>query len=302
MKPGDLLASGTISGKEQHNFGSMLELSWKGSRDIILDGGEVRKFLKDGDAVIMRGWCKRVDQNRVGFGECSARILPANPYPYESQGNGVQNFSVKTEPKFTKFRLHGSLISSFTRQVCVALRAKGIAYETVQDDSPGKKYMVDDAMKNPMYHMPTIEFMNESKSVKITQSLPIIEFLESSFPNQGGRLLPIEPLALAKVKEVAAMLNSPVHPYGGPTEYFDKTSMEKRLLLVEKALDSYHSVNKGENTGPFAIGTFGPTLADVCIVPQLQDARMLGIDLATVCPTLVNIEKACNENSWFKSI
>eukprot|EP00580_Thalassiosira_gravida_P004519 CAMPEP_0201624026 /NCGR_PEP_ID=MMETSP0493-20130528/354_1 /ASSEMBLY_ACC=CAM_ASM_000838 /TAXON_ID=420259 /ORGANISM="Thalassiosira gravida, Strain GMp14c1" /LENGTH=577 /DNA_ID=CAMNT_0048093789 /DNA_START=36 /DNA_END=1766 /DNA_ORIENTATION=- len=61
MNAGDLLASGTISGKERRNFGSMLELSWKGTREIVLDGdgggGEVRKFLKDGDAVIMEGWC-----------------------------------------------------------------------------------------------------------------------------------------------------------------------------------------------------------------------------------------------------
>ena len=53
MNAGDLLASGTISGAEQHNFGSMLELSWKGSREIQLDDGEVRKFLKDGDRAEM---------------------------------------------------------------------------------------------------------------------------------------------------------------------------------------------------------------------------------------------------------
>ena len=83
MVPGDLLASGTISGKERHNFGSMLELSWKGTREIKLDGGEVRKFLKDGDAVIIEGRCEKEGVGRIGFGQCSGRVLPAIPFPYE---------------------------------------------------------------------------------------------------------------------------------------------------------------------------------------------------------------------------
>mmetsp|Transcript_30679 Transcript_30679/g.64290 ORF Transcript_30679/g.64290 Transcript_30679/m.64290 type:complete len:646 (+) Transcript_30679:266-2203(+) len=91
MNAGDLLASGTISGKERRNFGSMLELSWKGTREIVLDGdgnggGEVRKFLKDGDAVIMEGWCDgKEGLGRVGFGQCSGRVLPAVPFPYDCQ-------------------------------------------------------------------------------------------------------------------------------------------------------------------------------------------------------------------------
>mmetsp|Transcript_15999 Transcript_15999/g.26033 ORF Transcript_15999/g.26033 Transcript_15999/m.26033 type:complete len:87 (+) Transcript_15999:1347-1607(+) len=67
MKAGDLLGSGTISGKESHNFGSMLELSWKGTREVALDGGDIRNFLKDGDAVITEGWCEKEGMGRVGF-------------------------------------------------------------------------------------------------------------------------------------------------------------------------------------------------------------------------------------------
>jgi glutathione S-transferase len=296
MRPGDLLASGTISGKEQHNFGSMLELSWKGSRDIELDGGETRKFLKDGDAVIMKGWCKTDGSGRVGFGECSARVLPADPFPYE-QNHRHHHIHQTTNDRFAKFKLRGSIRSSFTRQVCIALAAKGIPciHETLQ---PGTNELSDEVMRNPMHHMPTLEFMDGDEPVRITQSLPIIEFLESSYPNQGARLLPIDPLALAKVKEVSAIMNSPIHPFGGSDEYFEKSSMEKRLSLVEALIKPYHSKDK-KGTGPFAIGSFGPTLADICIVPQLQDARMLGIDLEKVCPTLLNIEEVCNENPWF---
>jgi len=76
-QPGDLYASGTISGPEKHERGSMLELSWRGSEPIRLPNGEERSFLADGDSVIMRGWCER-DGVRVGFGEVRGALLPAN--------------------------------------------------------------------------------------------------------------------------------------------------------------------------------------------------------------------------------
>jgi len=77
MNPGDLLASGTISGPEPSSFGSMLELSWKGTKPINLEGGGERKFLQDGDTVIIEGICER-DGVRVGFGDVRGHILPAH--------------------------------------------------------------------------------------------------------------------------------------------------------------------------------------------------------------------------------
>ncbi|XP_037091463.1 fumarylacetoacetase-like [Pollicipes pollicipes] len=76
MRPGDLLASGTISGPEPDSYGSMLELSWRGSKPLTLADGGSRKFLQDGDEVIMRGFCER-EGVRVGFGECRGVVLPA---------------------------------------------------------------------------------------------------------------------------------------------------------------------------------------------------------------------------------
>ena len=297
MNPGDLLASGTISGKEQQNFGSMLELSWKGSREVELREGESRKFLKDGDAVIMKGWCNREGSGRVGFGECSARVLPADPFPYERNDRRLSVAETDAH-RFAKFKLYGSARSSFTRQVCIALRAKGIhcLRESLQ---PGRNELSEDTMKSPMHNMPTLEFMDRDEPVKISQSLPIMEFLESAFPNQGANLFPADPLALAKIKEVASILNSPVHPFGQSNEYFERSSMEKRLALIETLLRPFHSTS-GKCTGPFAIGSFGPTLADVCLSPQLEDARLLGIDLETICPTVLNVEKACNGHPWFE--
>ncbi|XP_003388584.1 PREDICTED: fumarylacetoacetase-like [Amphimedon queenslandica] len=77
LRPGDLIASGTISGKTPDSYGSMLELSWKGTKPIQLENGETRKFLQDGDEVVISGYCKAHD-HLVGFGECTGTILPAH--------------------------------------------------------------------------------------------------------------------------------------------------------------------------------------------------------------------------------
>jgi len=73
---GDLMASGTISGPARGERGSMLEISWRGSEPIELATGETRKFLADGDEVVMTGWCEH-DGIRVGFGDVRGRLLPA---------------------------------------------------------------------------------------------------------------------------------------------------------------------------------------------------------------------------------
>ena len=70
LQPGDLLASGTISGETKDSRGSLLELSWRGTEPVALPTGETRKFLEDGDEVIMRAYCERAGLPRIGFGEC----------------------------------------------------------------------------------------------------------------------------------------------------------------------------------------------------------------------------------------
>ncbi|WP_350284917.1 fumarylacetoacetase [uncultured Croceitalea sp.] len=73
---GDLYGSGTISGKDENSYGSMLELAWMGTKPLKMKDGTERKFILDGDTVTMRGHAEK-DGKRVGFGEVSAKILPA---------------------------------------------------------------------------------------------------------------------------------------------------------------------------------------------------------------------------------
>jgi len=75
LRPGDLLASGTISGATPDSYGSLLELSWRGTRPLKV-GDEQRTFLQDGDSVTLTGWCQG-DGYRVGFGTVTASVSPA---------------------------------------------------------------------------------------------------------------------------------------------------------------------------------------------------------------------------------
>ena len=77
IKVGDLYASGTISGKSEDSYGSMLELTWRGTKPLKLKDGTERKFINDNDTVIMRGYCEK-NGVRVGFGEVKGKVLAAN--------------------------------------------------------------------------------------------------------------------------------------------------------------------------------------------------------------------------------
>lgn len=78
LRSGDLLASGTVSGQTKDSQGSLIELTERGALPIKLPNGEVRRFLEDGDEIILRGYCEREGFRRIGFGECRGRILPAS--------------------------------------------------------------------------------------------------------------------------------------------------------------------------------------------------------------------------------
>src|SRR5215510_8090957 len=74
LQPGDLLASGTVSGPSKESRGCLLERTWRGTEPVMLPNGETRAFLQDGDEVTMRGFCERPGARRIGFGECRGRV------------------------------------------------------------------------------------------------------------------------------------------------------------------------------------------------------------------------------------
>ncbi len=76
VRPGDLYASGTVSGDHPGALGSLLELTWNGTRPVQSTSGP-RTFLEDGDTVVMRGRCERTGSPGIGFGECAGTVVPA---------------------------------------------------------------------------------------------------------------------------------------------------------------------------------------------------------------------------------
>jgi fumarylacetoacetase len=78
LQPGDLLASGTISGPTEESRGCMLELTWRGANPLKLSSGEERKWLEDGDTLTITGWCEG-DDYRVGFGKVGGCVTPSSP-------------------------------------------------------------------------------------------------------------------------------------------------------------------------------------------------------------------------------
>ena len=80
IRPGDVFASGTVSGPEQEQRGSLLELSWGGREPITLPDGSTRTFLEDGDEVVITASAPGPDGTRIGFGEVRGRILPATDW------------------------------------------------------------------------------------------------------------------------------------------------------------------------------------------------------------------------------
>ena len=81
LRSGDMMGSGTISGPTPDSYGSMLELSWRGQKPVPLNDGTTRTFIQDGDTVVMRGYSQN-EHVRIGFGECTGKILPARTLDY----------------------------------------------------------------------------------------------------------------------------------------------------------------------------------------------------------------------------
>ncbi|MBT8270487.1 MAG: fumarylacetoacetate hydrolase family protein, partial [Bacteroidia bacterium] len=79
VNSGDLMGSGTISGPTKDSYGSMLELTWRGEKPLVMTDQTERTFIQDNDTVIMRGYCEN-DGVHIGFGEVRTELLPVfNP-------------------------------------------------------------------------------------------------------------------------------------------------------------------------------------------------------------------------------
>ena len=133
MQAGDLLGTGTISGPTQDSLGSMLEGSWRGSREIPLANSTetpaIRKFLKDGDNVIMSGFAQG-DGYRIGFGQVTGRVLATGSTTKEALAAAEKaKVEAANAAGPRNMKLYSYWRSTSSWRVRLALALKGLSYE-----------------------------------------------------------------------------------------------------------------------------------------------------------------------------
>lgn len=304
MKAGDLLGSGTISGATPESFGSMLELSWKGTKDVKV-GDEIRKFLEDGDTVIMKGISIRSDGPRIGFGECRATILPA-----------LENLTVELPPptseRYTDLKLYSFWQSSSSWRVRIALAAKNISAEIIPVNLTTFENRTAEYLAiNPQGQVPLLECTDRhaGRQIRISQSVAIIEFLEEAFPDKRS-LFPNDPMERAAAREMVELMNAGTQPLQNMFWLKRIEEMSNRSFVAAdeakyvnergmKLLESF--VLHRAKQGPYCLGTFSPSIVDIFMVPQIDNARRFQVDVESICPALLTIYELCMEHPWFRS-
>lgn len=192
--------------------------------------------------------------------------------------------------------LYGYWRSSSAWRVRIALNLKGIAYRSqsvhlVRDG--GEQHRDEFAAKNPLHQVPVLEFEGPEGSVRLTQSVAIIEWLEEQQPKP--RLLPESPLLRARARELMEICNSGIQPMHNlstllAVEGLGSTRVAWAGPRIAKGLTSAEAI-VAEVAEQFAVGAL-PSAADAFIVPQLFAARRFEVDLGPF-PTLRRIEASC---------
>jgi maleylpyruvate isomerase len=191
-------------------------------------------------------------------------------------------------------KLHGYFRSSASYRVRIALNLKGLGTEHLSHHlRKGEQCAPAYLAINPQGFVPTLE--NDAGAI-LTQSLAIIEWLDETYPQSP--LLPKDPLRRAKVRAFAQALACDTHP----VQNLKVLARLRQLGLAEDKVTEWAAWANREGlsacetlianeTGPFCFGD-APTLADLCLVPQLANGRRFGVDVSAF-PRLLQAEAAC---------
>jgi maleylpyruvate isomerase len=197
-------------------------------------------------------------------------------------------------------KLHGYFRSSASYRVRIALNLKGLSAEHLPHHlRKGEQCAPSYLAINPQGLVPTLE--NDAGAI-LTQSLAIIEWLDEIHTEPP--LLPKDPLQRAKVRAFAMALACDTHP----VQNLKVLARLRQLGLAEEKVMEWAAWANREGLsacetmianepGPFCFGT-APTIADLCLVPQLANARRFGVDLAAF-PRLLQAETAAKSNKAF---
>lgn len=203
---------------------------------------------------------------------------------------------------FPVARLYAYWRSSASWRVRIGLNLKNVPYEVVPvsliSDGGEQKKPAYVAMA-PMAQVPTLEWDEQGETVRLTQSLAILSLLDARCPTPS--LFPEDSLLRARALEMAEIVNAGIQPLqnlstlqlidglGGDSKAFGKEVIAKGLHALERLAST--------SPGAFCVGD-RPTIADVCLVPQMYNARRFDVPLEEL-PTLVRIDARCAELSAF---
>jgi fumarylacetoacetase len=284
METGDLLGSGTISGTAENSFGSMLELSWKGSRQVKLSAdegkGESRKFLSDGDTVIMKGTCKKPKHGRVGFGECRGKVMAAGSRVKINRPRKTTDALV-TSLEHNSFKLHHLPESSTSWTLEIILKAKQVPYVSVPATEMGTVL----EFKDP----------NSRKVRNFSTVLSAARFLDDHFANSKA-LFPIDPMEVASAMEIVEVVLSS-KALMRDSQTYPLTSVQESLKRIKRMI--LEAQNNGSG-GPFALGGYSPTIVECVLIPFLDRVKKLGVDLGSNHDLLDSIFSVCLKHEWFQ--
>lgn len=192
-------------------------------------------------------------------------------------------------------RLFSYFRSTASWRVRIGLHWKGVSFETVPLDlRTGVQAEEPWRARNPQGYVPALELEDGSL---ITQSLAILEWLEDTRPRPS--FLPADPLARATARSLALLIAADIHPIQNlrilrrvESLAGAEAARDWAATVIAEGLAAYEARVAGSE-GPFSLGT-EPTLADICLVPQLANARRFGVDLAPF-HRIRAIEDACED-------
>ena len=198
-------------------------------------------------------------------------------------------------------KLYSFFRSSASYRVRIALALKGLNYETISIPMRDNSHRSESYRKiNPQQRLPTLEL---DDGTKLIQSLAIIDYLDAIYPEP--RLIPEDPLQRARVQAVAQIISCDIHPLNNSGTRNVLTSM---FGADEKSLDSwtaywiregFAAIDRLLEPGPYAFGET-VTLADLCIVPQVYNARRYNVPLDDF-PRVLAVDATARQHPAFQA-